>query len=282
MDPDDLFKSSSTPRSVKGGIKPANSYGNFATTWLGKRWIETLESFQIGPKLLSGKRYARAGQVMEIDIRSNRISAIVQGSRLTPYEVIIEFQKWAEKIRLKVIDIIKSNGYLLGSLFTGDIPKEFDSILTNEGIKLFPDTYDELRTSCTCPERSIPCKHIVAVSYLLALELDRDPTLILQLRGLSITDIKREIEEGYKDDIIQEKKLEEEQRKVLLNLLKRDNILQDASLSKIELIPKKPLIDALNIKRLGTPPFWRSDIDFIKLMEEIYKYLSNWGQDKSI
>ncbi len=269
------------PRSVQGGIKPHPNKG-FATTWWGKKWIEILESFQITQRLLNGKRYAKDGQVMEIDVKGNKISAIVQGSRLTPYEVILEFEKWDDRVKSKVVDIITSNGYLLGPLITGELPRELAPILMKNKIKLFPDLFKELKTSCTCPSSSKPCKHIIAVLYLLALEFDRDPTLILNLRGLSLAEIKKTVKEEREENK-QDKKLDIEQRQLLLKLLEKDSLcLRECDLSKLESISKKPPVNALNIKRLGSPPFWRSEIDFIELMKEIYKYFSDWAQDKSV
>ena len=42
-----------------------------------------------------------------------------------------------------------------------------------------------MKTSCSCPDWSNPCKHIAAAYYLLGEEFDRDPFLIFALRGLS-------------------------------------------------------------------------------------------------
>jgi uncharacterized Zn finger protein len=50
---------------------------------------------------------------------------------------------------------------------------------------LFPSSYDDLRTDCSCPDDSNPCKHIAAVYYLLGEEFDRNPFLIFTLRGRS-------------------------------------------------------------------------------------------------
>jgi uncharacterized Zn finger protein len=36
---------------------------------------------------------------------------------------------------------------------------------------------------CTCREWAVPCKHVAAVHYALAAELDRDPFLLFRLRG---------------------------------------------------------------------------------------------------
>ncbi len=49
---------------------------------------------------------------------------------------------------------------------------------------LFPGRINDLKTSCSCPDSSNPCKHIAAVYYMIAEEFDRDPFLLLQMRGL--------------------------------------------------------------------------------------------------
>jgi uncharacterized Zn finger protein len=36
---------------------------------------------------------------------------------------------------------------------------------------------------CSCPDWAVPCKHVAAVHYALAAELDRDPFLLFRLRG---------------------------------------------------------------------------------------------------
>jgi uncharacterized Zn finger protein len=52
------------------------------------------------------------------------------------------------------------------------------------GLSLFPERRQDLRTACSCPDPSNPCKHIAAVYYLLGEEFDRDPFLVFRLRGL--------------------------------------------------------------------------------------------------
>lgn len=47
-----------------------------------------------------------------------------------------------------------------------------------------PSPCQDLKTECSCPDWSNPCKHIAAVYYLLGEEFDRDPFLIFRLRGM--------------------------------------------------------------------------------------------------
>ena len=58
-------------------------------------------------------------------------------------------------------------------------------MFTDAGLSLFPAKRQDLKTGCSCPDSSNPCKHIAAAYYLLGEEFDRDPFLILALRGMS-------------------------------------------------------------------------------------------------
>jgi len=55
-------------------------------------------------------------------------------------------------------------------------------------LSLFPQKQRDLKTNCSCPDWSNPCKHIAAVYYLLGEEFDRDPFLIFRLRGIARED----------------------------------------------------------------------------------------------
>jgi len=66
------------------------------------------------------------------------------------------------------------------ALTKSDIEEIFDKF----GASLFPKSSKDIKTECSCPDWSNPCKHIAAVLYLLAEEFDRDAFLILKLRGL--------------------------------------------------------------------------------------------------
>src|SRR3954451_3114426 len=84
------FYPRSKRRAAKGGIKAQSKRGAFGTTWWGKRWIEVLESFDIGARLQRGRSYARKGQVLSIDVGKGIVKAKVQGSRPTPYEATVK------------------------------------------------------------------------------------------------------------------------------------------------------------------------------------------------
>src|SRR5262249_4717838 len=79
----------SRPRAARGGIKAQSKRGGFGESWWAKRWIQVLESFEIGARLGRGRSYARGGQVLSIDIDKGKVTAKVQGSRPKPYDITI-------------------------------------------------------------------------------------------------------------------------------------------------------------------------------------------------
>lgn len=185
------------PIEAKGGIKAKSKRGSFAQSWWAKRWIKTLESFNIGARLSRGKSYARKGQVTSIKIKTGLVRAKVQGSDPRPYSVTIkvrtltgsEWELLAEKLALKPIFAAK--------LLAGEMPDDIDSAFREIGLSLFPETLDDLETDCSCPDWSNPCKHIAAVYYLLGEEFDRDPFLIFKLRGVDMDDFMSILGKGF-------------------------------------------------------------------------------------
>ncbi|HEY4724423.1 MAG TPA: hypothetical protein VIJ13_00375, partial [Actinomycetota bacterium] len=56
----------SRPRPVEGGLKARSRRGAIGETWWSRRFIDLLESFRLGGRLDRGRRYARAGQVLDL------------------------------------------------------------------------------------------------------------------------------------------------------------------------------------------------------------------------
>ncbi len=174
----------SKPRQAKGGIKAQSKRGQFGATWWGRRWVEVLESFDIGARLQRGRSYARGGQVLSIDIAKGEVKAKVQGSRPQPYAVTIQLQELSKKDWARVTADLAGEALFVAKLLAGEMPEEIEKVFEDAGLSLFPRRSGDLKTSCSCPDYSNPCKHIAAVYYLLAEEFDRDPFLLMRLRGL--------------------------------------------------------------------------------------------------
>jgi hypothetical protein len=59
------------------------------------------------------------------------------------------------------------------------------SVFASQGIELFPGSWDEVDADCSCPDWVNPYKHLAAVFYVLAQEIDIDPFILFSLRGLT-------------------------------------------------------------------------------------------------
>lgn len=172
------------PREVKGGIKAHSRRGDFGSQWWAKRWIGVLESFNIGARLSRGRRYARDGQVVSIDIKEGSIEAKVQGTRKTPYKISISVKTLKRNEWQKIAHILSGQVLFAAKLMNGVMPEEIEEVFTHAGLSLFPSKQRDLTTNCSCPDWSNPCKHIAAVYYIIGEEFDRDPFLIFKLRGI--------------------------------------------------------------------------------------------------
>ncbi|MEE8296626.1 MAG: SWIM zinc finger family protein, partial [Hyphomicrobium sp.] len=179
------FYKPSRPRATKGGIKAQTRRGKFAESWWARRWIDTLESFDIGARLHRGRSYARRGQVLSINIEKGAVSAVVQGSRPRPYRVAIKVKRLSAAAWKKLGKAFAGQALYSAKLLAGEMPENIEDAFKNAGLSLFLSKRRDLHTDCSCPDWSNPCKHIAAVYYLLGEEFDRDPFLIFKLRGMA-------------------------------------------------------------------------------------------------
>lgn len=179
----DFYPPPSVPRPVRDGLRAKSQRGAIGETWWSQRFIEVLEDFHEGPRLVRGRAYARRGQVIEMDVEAGEVRARVQGSRARPYSVSIGVTVLGDADWARVEEAMASQAVFLARLLAGEMPHEIGDAFAATGLSLFPATADDLDTDCSCPDWEIPCKHIAAVYYLLAEAFDRDPFLILAWRG---------------------------------------------------------------------------------------------------
>ena len=180
----DSYFPKSVPIPVEGGIVARTARGKkFGTTWWAGRWIAVLESFGWDSRLQRGRRYARAGQVLSIDLAPGRVEARVQGSRPRPYKVSIQIPPLDDAAWDRVIEALAGRAIFAARLLAGEMPQDIEEAFAAADASLFPASARDIRTRCSCPDWANPCKHIAAVYYLLGEAFDRDPFVIFRLRG---------------------------------------------------------------------------------------------------
>ncbi len=158
---------------------------SFGSSWWGRRWIEALEriSRDYESRLGRGRAYARAGRVHALEIGRGGVTALVTGSRSSPYHVGIGIAPLKALAWTKAIAAMGRKAVFAAELLAGRMPVEIDEAFRAAGATLFPVREAELTTSCTCPDWANPCKHVAAVHYVLGEAIDKDPFLLFELRG---------------------------------------------------------------------------------------------------
>jgi len=246
----------SVPRAAKGGIRSQSKRGSFGENWWAKRWIAVLEGFSIGSRLQRGRSYARSGQVVSLDIKQGRIEAEVQGSRPIPYEVEITVKTLPQKSWAGVAERVSKQAAFASKLLGGTMPNEMEEVFRGAGVSLFPERYNDLKTDCTCPDSSNPCKHIAAVFYLLGEEFDRDPFLIFKMRGMSRDEFLALLGEGA----------------AAVEVEATEPLPADPAVFwKLGDMPEGVAGEpAPAARRLGKFPLWRGSEDFLTFLDRVY------------
>ncbi len=134
----------SAPLPVDGGLATRSQRGSMAQTWWSKRFVQVLESYGLGARMQRGRRYARAGQVMSLDVTPGLVSAQVQGSRRVPYRVTIGLatptpQQW------QVVDgAVRQRISVAAHLLAGEVPTQLEEVFDEAGAPLFPRRWADL------------------------------------------------------------------------------------------------------------------------------------------
>lgn len=181
---DGFFPPPSQPRRVTGGIRATSTGAATHASWWSRRWLAPIEAAALGDRLDSGRAYARAGQVLRLELGPGTVSAAVQGTRRVPYEVRVRAATLSQTDWVEVAGRLAGRAVYRARLIAGDMPDDMEAAFARAGHSLFPSLGEDLELHCTCDDWSTPCRHAVAVLVLVGEVFDHDPFRILELRGV--------------------------------------------------------------------------------------------------
>ncbi|MCB1192865.1 MAG: DEAD/DEAH box helicase [Leptospiraceae bacterium] len=238
---------------------------DFGQTWWGKKWIETLEKIDMySNRLPRGRTYARNDSVKSIQMQGNQILSKVQGRNPSPYSVRIKLKPFSKPKKDEIIRIIKENPLILTELSLGRLPEELLEILQINKISLLPDSWSDFESTCSCPDWADPCKHRAAVYYLIASEIDKEPFILLNLRGMETKDLK-----GFSD--IQSLK-EKNKLKAKEIFIPKPKVIKNTKEEEFTASLQFPNFDTKTLFEIlpNKPVFYPED-DFKKILQTAYK-----------
>lgn len=176
-------------RPVIGGVSAHTARGPFGKTWWGAAVVESVESMAERGRLSRGRTYARAGQVVSLTISAGAVVADVQGSQPDPFRSEFTVRPLAADARAELVDAVRGTPGMLAAIVSGELPREL-------GPHLLPQSASDLDFTCSCPDPGWPCKHVAAVVYLFAEQVDADPLQLLTLRGVVLDELIGAVESG--------------------------------------------------------------------------------------
>lgn len=273
----------------------------FSRSWWGQKFITAIENLTDSGRLSRGRSYARGSKVKSFDIDGNLVTAQVRGS-INPYfgvhkeplyQITIEFKPLSAAKWSAAISEMASKASVISRLLLNEIPDDIEQIFQPLNLTLLPGSQKDFETSCSCPDWSNPCKHIAGVYYLVAAELDQDPFLLFELRGLSrqnlITELSKSTLGQALSAELQSEQIEPQPAETYYAPLKMHPAPDNPELREfwqgtkqlpqtMEALPEN-LVSAIMVKKLGDfPAFWHRDNSFIEAMETFYEQVKTKGQ----
>jgi uncharacterized Zn finger protein len=273
----------------------------FSRTWWGDRFIKALENFTDDGRLQRGRSYASSGKVLNFEIEQNHITARVKGSvnpyfgvyKEPTYNISIEIKSIPKSSWNEVIDKLSSKASIVSRLLLNEVPENIEDTFKQLGLNLLPHSSKDFQTECSCPDYANPCKHIAGVYYLVASQLDNNPFLLFELRGLSKQELQTKLAKSNLGKALsQELNTQEVSLESLTSFytkLEKQSVDEKPSVREFWLgtkrlpqtieVPSSSGVSAILVKKQGDfPAFWHKDNSFIETMEELYQRVKTKNQ----
>ncbi|MEU4328610.1 SWIM zinc finger family protein [Nonomuraea dietziae] len=154
---------------------PQRAGARFATSWWGRAWLKALEDTSLDHTLLAkGRAFAKTGQLGPITVSEGRIAAVASAE----YAAVVHISPLPDWDRF--LEQVAAKAGHLAALLDGDMPYDLVELLPGVG---------DLEPDCECPDWGHPCKHAAALCYQASWLLDRDPFLLMLMRGMDKDDL---------------------------------------------------------------------------------------------
>lgn len=216
---------------------------DYGTTWWGQEWLNALTGIDNANRIPRGKIYANTGKVYRIETDTNRglIKARVKGNYDPFYSVQIRLQRFTQEEIDKLVTAIADSPVVLAHLSARELDPQIEQIASSLGINIFPKKWNDLDVKCSCPDYAVPCKHIAAVIYKISQEIDANPFILFELKGLDL--VAELADKGI--DFEQVEETEMPSWKDLLNVRAQGAPLALDSLEKLSFTQINPLLESV-------------------------------------
>jgi len=264
-----------------------------AKTWWGQRFIEALEDFTDSGRLQRGRSYSTDNRIKQWLLKDGKVEAKLRGN-INPYFGVYKEPTYKVSVQMthlsaaqwqKIIQKLTQRASFIARLLLNEIPENIENVFADLGVHLLPNDYRDFKVACDCPDYEVPCKHIAGVCYRLAGQLDQDPFLLFEMRGLAPEKLLQELASSPLGKVLSDAKSGATVELVpVASFYTRPVRIeppQEISLKGFwqgqHPLPKSiepsqvANISAMLIKKGGDfPAFWHKQNSFIEVMEDFY------------
>ena len=264
-----------------------------AKTWWGQRFIEALEDFTDSGRLQRGRSYSTDNRIKQWLLKEGKVEAKLRGN-INPYFGVYKEPTYKISVQMthlsaaqwqKIIQKLTQRASFIARLLLNEIPENIENVFADLGVHLLPNDYRDFKVACDCPDYEVPCKHIAGVCYRLAGQLDQDPFLLFEMRGLAPEKLLQELASSPLGKVLSDAKSGATvELAPVASFYTRPVMIeppQEISLKGFwqgqHPLPKsiEPVqaatIPAMLIKKGGDfPAFWQKQSSFIEVMEDFY------------
>lgn len=170
-------------------------------TWWGQRFIAALERFTDTARLARGRGYASNDRIKSWKLEKGEMSAKIRGN-VNPYFGVIKEPTYNTVIALTPISAedwallvrhLGSRAAFVSRLLLNEMPDNIEKPFELLDLHLLPHNAKDFKTRCSCPDYANPCKHVAGLCYFLSAQLDQDPFLLFELRGLPRNELFKQL-----------------------------------------------------------------------------------------
>jgi uncharacterized Zn finger protein len=237
-----------------------------------------VESVGLGDRLVRGRALVRSGAVGNFALGPGEVRAELAGARGERYAVAVRMAPIARADWDRLQEILSRRAVFAARLLSGEMPEAIGEAFAEAGLRLFPETPEDLEVECGCGEPQPGCAHVAAVLQMMAERFDQDPFQILLLRGRGseelLEELRRRWAEGGADPAPPARPADDDGW--IAEALPRYGRLQ-GDLERVRPRIHPPAIPEAVLLRLGLPPGAPPDSSAADALREAYRHLSQWA-----
>lgn len=264
-----------------------------AKTWWGQQFIAALEDFTDSGRLQRGRSYSTDNRIKQWLLQKGKVEAKMRGNinpyfgvyKEPTYNVSVQMTHLSEAQWQKIIQKLSQRASFIARLLLNEIPENIETVFAEVGVHLLPNDYRDFKVACDCPDYEVPCKHIAGVCYRLAGQLDQDPFLLFEMRGLApekllqelaLSPLGKVLSDAKSSAAVDTQSVSSFYARPVLTELPKEIRLKDFWQGQ-QPLPKSmepgqaATVPAMLIKKGGDfPAFWQKQNSFIEVMEDFY------------